>query len=75
MPTYRVQVMVGVDVEAESPQEAFGEAINKVRTELGEDPLAPHPKPAWVNGVVQCDPAVSGHTAVEGYMIFETTAS
>lgn len=75
MPTYRVQVMVGVDVEAESPQRALGEAIDKVRKELGEDPLAPMPKRAWVTGVVQCDPMDWGHTAIEGYMVFETTSA
>ena len=74
MPTYRVQVMVGVDVEAESPQRALGEAIDKVRKELGEDPLEPMPKKAWVTGVAQCDPTEWGHTAIDGYLIFETTA-
>lgn len=71
MPTYRVQVMVGVDVESESPQRALGEAIEKVRKELGEDPVAQMPKKAWVTGVVQCDPDFWGHTAIDGYMVFE----
>lgn len=73
MPTYRVQVMVGVDVEAPSPQRALGEAIEKVRREIGENPVAPmSDKQAWVTGIVQCDPELWGHTAIDGYMVFET---
>lgn len=65
--------MVGVDVEAESPIRSFQEAINKVREQLGENPSEPMPKPAWVTGIVQCDPHYSAHTAIEGYMVFETS--
>lgn len=75
MPTYRVQVMVGVDVESESPQRAMGDAIEKVRILIGEDPIEPMPKNAWVTGIVQCDPLDWGHTAIEGYMIFETAGT
>lgn len=73
MGTYRVQVTVGVDVDADSPQRALEEAVNKVRGELGEDPLAPMPKNAWVTGIAQCNLDSSGHSAIPGYMVFETT--
>ena len=72
MGVYRVQVMVGTDVEAESPQAAMAAAIEKVREELGEDASQPMPKPAWVNGIVPCGPEWE-HTAIFGYMVFETS--
>lgn len=74
MSVYRVQVMVGVDVEAESPSAAMAAAVEKVRKELNEDPTEPMPKPAWVNGIVPCGPEW-GHTAIYGYMVFETNMS
>lgn len=74
MPTYRVQVLVGVDVESESPQRAMGDAITKVRALIGEDPIAPMPKDGWVTGIAQCNPDDWGHTAIDGYLIFETSA-
>ena len=51
MATYRVQVSVGVDVEAETDGEAMTEAIAKVRALIGDTGQA-HPKPAWVTGIV-----------------------
>ena len=48
MSKYRVQIMVGVDVEADSDGEAISEAIQKVRGIVGDDPTEPMPKEAWV---------------------------
>ena len=53
MTKYRVQVMVGVDVDANSDTEAMTRAIIKVRDGVGEDPEAPHPKPFWVTGIAE----------------------
>jgi hypothetical protein len=49
--TYRVQVQVGVDVDAITDGEAMAKAIIKVRDAIGEDPEAPHPKELWVTGI------------------------
>lgn len=70
MKRYRVQVMVGVDVEADTPGEAMSHAISKVRAELGEDISSPHPKTVSVSGIAMCGPEF-GHTAIYGYMVFE----
>ncbi len=67
MNNYRVQVMVGVDVHAATPEEASGLAIAAVRTVIEEDPLEPHPKPFWVSGIVRTD----GESALPGYMVFK----
>lgn len=67
MNTYRVQVMVGVDVHASTPEEACGLAVAAVRTVIEEDPLEPHPKPFWVSGIVRTD----GESALPGYMVFK----
>jgi hypothetical protein len=68
MSTYRVQVTVGVDVQASSPEEATGIAISKLRDIISEDPMEPHPKPAWVTGIAKTD----GPSSLEGFMVFET---
>lgn len=75
MSKYRVQVMVGVDVEADDEGEAMTNAIAKVRGIIGEDPTAPHPKEAWVTGIAPADSAHWGHTSVEGYMVFRQRES
>ena len=67
MNNYRVQVMVGVDVHASTPEEACGLAVAAVRTVIKEDPLEPHPKPFWVSGIVRTD----GDSALPGYMVFK----
>lgn len=67
MTTYRVQVQVGVDVEAASPEEAISAAISKVRDIISEDIHEPHPKPAWVTGISRTELP----SALDGYMIFE----
>lgn len=68
MSTYRVQVTVGIDVQASSPEEATGKAISLVRDLIAEDPLEPHPKPAWVTGIARTE----GSSSLDGYMVFET---
>ena len=67
MNNYRVQVMVGVDVHASTPEEAGGLAIAAVRTVIEEDPLEPHPKPFWVSGICRTD----RESALPGYMVFK----
>jgi hypothetical protein len=67
MNNYRVQVMVGVDVQASTPEEACGLAITAVRTVIEEDPLEPHPKPFWVSGIARTD----GESALPGLMVFK----
>jgi hypothetical protein len=70
MAKYRVQVMVGVDVEAHSDGEAISEAIQKVRGIVGDDPTQPMPKEAWVTGIALADPTHADSTAVAGLMVF-----
>lgn len=67
MNTYRVQVMVGVDVHAPTPEEACGLAVAAVRTVIEEDPLEPHPKPFWVTGIARTNDS----SALPGYMVFK----
>lgn len=67
---YRVQVMVGVDVIAHSAGEAMTLAVEKVRDLVGDDPTEPHPKEAWVTGIVPCDELHADTTSVDGYMVF-----
>ena len=67
MNNYRVQVMVGVDVQASTAEEACGLAIAAVRTVIEEDPLEPHPKPFWVSGIARTD----GESALPGLMVFK----
>ena len=67
MNNYRVQVMVGVDVHASTPEEACGLAVAAVRTVIEEDPLEPHPKPFWVSGICRTD----RESALPGYMVFK----
>jgi hypothetical protein len=67
MNNYRVQVMVGVDVHASTPEEASGLAIAAVRLAIEEDPLEPHPKPFWVSGIARTD----GDSALPGFMVFK----
>lgn len=67
MNNYRVQVMVGVDVHASSPEEASSRAIAAVRLVIEEDPFEPHPKPFWVSGIARTD----GDSALPGFMIFK----
>lgn len=67
MNTYRVQVMVGVDVHASTPEEACGLAVAAVRTVIEEDPLEPHPKPFWVTGIARTNDS----SALPGYMVFK----
>jgi hypothetical protein len=69
MSKYRVQVMVGVDVEAHSDGEAISEAIQKVRGIVGDDPTEPLPKEAWVTGIALADPTHEG-SSVAGLMVF-----
>ena len=64
MSTYRVQVMVGVDVEAETDGEAMAKAIIAVRQAVGDDPEAPHPKPFWVTGICR-------EFGSNAYMVFQ----
>lgn len=70
MANYRVQVMVGVDVTADTDGEAMARALEKVRVIIGEDFTAPHPKEAWVTGIAPCDADHWLHTSVAGYMVF-----
>lgn len=70
MAKYRVQVMVGVDVEADADDEAITQAIEKVRVIVGDDPTEPHPKEAWVTGIAPCDAHHWLHTSVDGLMVF-----
>jgi len=70
MSKYRVQVMVGVDVTADSDGEAISEAINNVRHLVGDDPTQPHPKEAWVTGIALADQTHADSTAVAGLMVF-----
>ncbi len=70
MAKYRVQVMVGVDVEADTDGEAISEAIQKVRGIVGDDPTQPLPKEAWVTGIALADPTHIDSTAVAGLMVF-----
>jgi hypothetical protein len=70
MSKYRVQVMVGVDVSADTDGEAMVNAVAKVRGIIGENPTEPMPKEAWVTGIALADPAHWHHTSVEGYMVF-----
>lgn len=51
MSTFRVQIMVGVDVEADNEIQAIAQAIEQVRYRIGDDPTTAHPKPFWVTGV------------------------
>lgn len=74
MSKYRVQVMVGVDVEADDDGEAMTNAIEKVRDIIGEDPTAPHPKEAWVTGIAPCD-ELHADIARFGYMVFRQSES
>lgn len=67
MNKYRVQVMVGVDVHASTPEEACGLAVAAVRTVIEEDPLEPHPKPFWVTGIARTNDS----SALPGYMVFK----
>ncbi len=69
MSKYRVQIMVGVDVEAHSDGEAISEAIQKVRGIVGDDPTEPMPKEAWVTGVALADATHEG-SSVAGLMVF-----
>jgi hypothetical protein len=69
MAQYRVQIMVGVDVEADSDGEAISEAIQKVRGIVGDDPTEPMPKEAWVTGVALADPTHEA-SSVSGLMVF-----
>jgi hypothetical protein len=69
MSKYRVQVMVGVDVEAHSDGEAISEAIQKVRGIVGDDPTEPLPKEAWVTGIALADATHAG-SSVSGLMVF-----
>jgi hypothetical protein len=69
MSKYRVQVMVGVDVEAHSDGEAISEAIQKVRGIVGDDPTQPLPKEAWVTGIALADQTHEG-SSVAGLMVF-----
>ena len=69
MSKYRVQVMVGVDVEAHSDGEAISEAIQKVRGIVGDYPTQPMPKEAWVTGVALADQTHEG-SSVSGLMVF-----
>lgn len=73
MSKYRVQVMVGVDVEADDDGEAMTNAIAKVRGIVGDDPTQPHPKEAWVTGIALADPTHYDSTAVTGLMVFRTS--
>ncbi len=69
MSSYRVQIMVGVDVEADSDGQAISEAIQKVRGIVGDDPTEPMPKEAWVTGVALADATHEG-SSVAGLMVF-----
>lgn len=69
MAKYRVQVMVGVDVEADTGGEAMAQAILKVRAIIGDDFTAPHPKEAWVTGIAPSD-ELHLETSFAGYMVF-----
>ncbi len=69
MAQYRVQIMVGVDVEADTDGEAISEAIQKVRGIVGDDPTEPMPKEAWVTGVALADPTHEA-SSVSGLMVF-----
>lgn len=70
MNRYRVHVMVGVDVEADTPGEAMNNAISKVRSELTEEASSTRPRDLSVTGVATCGEEF-GHTAIYGYMVFE----
>ena len=69
MAQYRVQIMVGVDVEADSDGEAISEAIQKVRGIVGDDPTEPMPKEAWVTGIALADFTHESSSAT-GLMVF-----
>lgn len=70
MAQYRVQVMVGVDVEADTGGEAMAKAILKVRDIIGDDPDTPHfLREAWVTGIAPAD-APHLDTSFAGYMVF-----
>ena len=70
MAEWRIQVMVGVDVTADTEGEAMSQAIEKVRDIIGDDFTAPHPKEAWVTGIAPCDELHADTTSVGGYMVF-----
>lgn len=68
MKSYRVQVLVAVDVEADTPGEAMSNAIEKAKVELRD---GTHPESTTsVTGIAACGPEY-GHTAIYGYLVFE----
>lgn len=76
MSEYRVQVMVGVDVTADTDGEAMAQAILKVRGIIGDDPETPRPlREAWVTGIAPCDAEHWLHTSVAGFMVFRQPES
>jgi hypothetical protein len=70
---YTVQVLVGISVVAESPEEAMSAAVKEM-TEILEDQdinaveRFSHP---WVTGPAFCDPRHWGHSAIPGFMVFK----
>lgn len=68
MKRYRVNVMVAVEVEADTPGEAMSHAISKVRSEIAD--TGSGSEKLSVSGIAMCGPEF-GHTAIYGYMVFE----
>lgn len=70
---YTVQVLVGISVVAESPEEAMSAAVKEMVEILGDQDVEAvdrHSHP-WVTGPAFCDPRHWGHSAIPGFMVFK----